>query len=81
MRARVRGKANTLKVEMARSGINGTRQLRGLDDQDSRVLSIMSLSAVEGDLTSPEVGVSTQYAAYSAPVSNVLYMFMLLFSY
>lgn len=45
---------------MARSGVNGTRSVRQLEDADERVLTIMSVHAVEGDLESPEVGVPPQ---------------------
>lgn len=80
---RVRSKVSVLKVDMARSGINGTRCLRTLDTMEKRVSSIMSLCAVEGDLECPEVRPKDHYATYSAPVEQVfrLLIYCYLFFY
>lgn len=64
---RTKANVNAHKVRMAESGVNGTQPIREMSEMDERIMSIITEEAVDGDLISPEVGVSGRYKAYSAP--------------
>lgn len=54
-RARTKKKATEVKKWQLQSGVNGSRKVE-LDDQDQRILNVISLDAVDGDGTSREAG-------------------------
>lgn len=56
-RTRVRVKATTIKEAYNRSGVNGFKKIRDLDEFEERVVHIMTPHSVDGDGATVELGV------------------------
>ena len=56
LRSRVKKKATEMKAAYNKSGVNGTSSIKGLTDQEQRVVGIISDAAVDGDGVTKECG-------------------------